>query len=429
MLWQFQDETPLFLAAREGSYETAKTLLDHYANREITDHMDRLPRDAAAERMHHDILQLLDEYRLNSPTEMTLPNGLPTSPNGYPPFMHPPNKSKQKQRRTKNNGQIHMKDMLAYPNGTKPNGLPQKKSKPKRKSASVQRNGHTQNRESSVGTLSPGDSVESPNGYDMTPPAYDNVCGQGQILLHHPQLNGLDERAVACALQNSMDDHHVMSNHYKGDMRLDQHHGMEMIASEWLHSQQQQQQQQQQLSRSPMNSIPTPPSSNPSHNSPINHDAKPSPGKGKPMLPTSPPHYLAMQQHAQRNRPQKSPHHYHIDNYQFNNENNHMDTNIPQYTNIYDRQRVSTPMQVTHVPQYPTPPSQHSYLASDATPPNGLGLPDNILTPSPDSPGHWSSSSPHSAQSDWSEGISSPVPPIGHMNKGHNQLPNEAVYI
>lgn len=58
----FQEETPLFLAAREGSCEAVRVLLAHFANREITDHMDRLPRDIAQERMHHDIVQLLDEY-------------------------------------------------------------------------------------------------------------------------------------------------------------------------------------------------------------------------------------------------------------------------------------------------------------------------------------------------------------------------------
>lgn len=57
-----QEETPLFLAAREGSCEAVRVLLAHFANREITDHMDRLPRDIAQERMHHDIVQLLDEY-------------------------------------------------------------------------------------------------------------------------------------------------------------------------------------------------------------------------------------------------------------------------------------------------------------------------------------------------------------------------------
>lgn len=59
-----QDETPLFLAAREGSFEAAQVLLDHYSNRDITDHLDRLPRDTAQERMHHDIVRLLDQYNV-----------------------------------------------------------------------------------------------------------------------------------------------------------------------------------------------------------------------------------------------------------------------------------------------------------------------------------------------------------------------------
>merc|ERR1719431_1240580 len=57
-----KDETPLFLSCREGSYQAAKALLDHCANRDITDHMDRLPKDIAQERLHHDIVRLLDEY-------------------------------------------------------------------------------------------------------------------------------------------------------------------------------------------------------------------------------------------------------------------------------------------------------------------------------------------------------------------------------
>ena len=62
-----QDETPLFQASRDGSYQACKLLLDHYANRDITDHMDRLPRDVAAERLHHDIVRLLDEHVTMSP--------------------------------------------------------------------------------------------------------------------------------------------------------------------------------------------------------------------------------------------------------------------------------------------------------------------------------------------------------------------------
>lgn len=71
-----KDETPLFLAAREGSFEACKALLDTFANREITDHMDRLPRDVASERLHHDIVRLLDEHVPRSPQMVSvIPNG------------------------------------------------------------------------------------------------------------------------------------------------------------------------------------------------------------------------------------------------------------------------------------------------------------------------------------------------------------------
>lgn len=76
-----QEETPLFLAAREGSFEAAKLLLDHFANREITDHLDRLPRDVAQERLHQDIVRLLDQ-----------PSGprSPPGPHGLGPLLCPP---------------------------------------------------------------------------------------------------------------------------------------------------------------------------------------------------------------------------------------------------------------------------------------------------------------------------------------------------
>ncbi|XP_023392229.1 neurogenic locus notch homolog protein 1 [Pteropus vampyrus] len=60
--------------------------------------------------------------------------------------------------------------------------------------------------------------------------------------------------------------------------------------------------------------------------------------------------------------------------------------------------------------QFLTPPSQHSYSSPmDNTPSHQLQVPEHpFLTPSPESPDQWSSSSPHSNISDWSEGISSP---------------------
>ena len=57
----------MFLAAKEGCCESVRTLLNYYANREITDHLDRQPRDIANERMHRDIVKLLVEYPVDLP--------------------------------------------------------------------------------------------------------------------------------------------------------------------------------------------------------------------------------------------------------------------------------------------------------------------------------------------------------------------------
>ena len=63
-----KDETPLFLASREGSYQAARALLDHCANRDIQDHMDKLPIQIALEHMNQDIAQLLEEHVPPAPT-------------------------------------------------------------------------------------------------------------------------------------------------------------------------------------------------------------------------------------------------------------------------------------------------------------------------------------------------------------------------
>lgn len=66
---------------------------------------------------------------------------------------------------------------------------------------------------------------------------------------------------------------------------------------------------------------------------------------------------------------------------------------------------------------YPTPPSQHSYSSTlDATPKHFHNLPSEhpYLTPSPESPEHWSSPSPHCV-SDWSD--STPSPAVAAANQ------------
>nr|XP_032815029.1 neurogenic locus notch homolog protein 1-like isoform X2 [Petromyzon marinus] len=95
-----KEETPLFLAAREGSYETAKLLLDHFASRDITDHVDRLPRDIAQERLHHDIVRLLDEY--NVVRNPSGPNGLASPPQANGAYAHGAKAGKKGVRRPGN---------------------------------------------------------------------------------------------------------------------------------------------------------------------------------------------------------------------------------------------------------------------------------------------------------------------------------------
>lgn len=152
-----QEETPLFLAAREGSYETAKVLLDHFANREITDHMDRLPRDIAQERMHHDIVRLVDEYNLVRSPPMhggslstTLSPPL-CSPNGYLGSMKQPppqGQSQGKKARKPSAKGIGCKDG--------------KDMKVKKKNSQDGKSGSLLD---SSAVLSPVDSLESPHGY------------------------------------------------------------------------------------------------------------------------------------------------------------------------------------------------------------------------------------------------------------------------
>ncbi|KFU90549.1 Neurogenic locus notch protein 1, partial [Chaetura pelagica] len=149
-----KEETPLFLAAREGSYETAKVLLDHFANRDITDHMDRLPRDIAQERMHHDIVRLLDEYNLvRSPPLHSGPLGAPTlspplcSPNSYIGNLKPAVQGKKARKPSTK--------------GLSCNGKDAKDLKARRKKSQDGKGCLLDN--SSV--LSPVDSLESPHGY------------------------------------------------------------------------------------------------------------------------------------------------------------------------------------------------------------------------------------------------------------------------
>lgn len=68
------EETPLTLAAREGSIEACSLLLAAGANIEIADYLDRTPRQLAAQNGHTEIVQLLQIYSSNpQPSHSSLP--------------------------------------------------------------------------------------------------------------------------------------------------------------------------------------------------------------------------------------------------------------------------------------------------------------------------------------------------------------------
>uniref|UniRef100_A0A5F4W9T3 Neurogenic locus notch homolog protein 1 n=1 Tax=Callithrix jacchus TaxID=9483 RepID=A0A5F4W9T3_CALJA len=480
-----KEETPLFLAAREGSYETAKVLLDHFANRDITDHMDRLPRDIAQERMHHDIVRLLDEYNLvRSPQLHGAPlGGTPTlspplcSPNGYLGSLKPGVQGK-KVRKPSSKG-------LAC------SGKETKDLKVRRKKSQDGKGCLLDN----SGMLSPVDSLESPHGYlsDVASPpllpspfqqspsmplthlpgmpdthlgiGHLNVAakpeiaalgGGGQLafeagpprLSHLPVASGtstvlgsssggavnftvggstglngqcewlsrLQSRLVpsqynplrggvvpgplssqAPSLQHSMVGplHSGLAASTVPQMMSYQGLPSTRLATQ-PHLVQTQQVQPQNLQMQPQNlqppniqqqqslQPPLPPQPHLSVSSSASGhlgrsflSGEPSQADVQPLGPSSlAPHTIL---------PQESP---------------ALPTSLP-----------SSLVPPVTAAQFLTPPSQHSYSSSpvDNTPSHQLQVPEHpFLTPSPESPDPWSSSSPHSNVSDWSEGVSSP---------------------
>lgn len=138
--------------------------------------------------------------------------------------------------------------------------------------------------------------------------------------------------------------------------------------------------------------------------------------KQRPSLPTSPTHMAAMraahhqktvQLQSQQSANSSSPY-----EYQSNMTNlQHLLSNTLPKNSMAQTTTSNQQVIYSHQYHYPTPPSQHSHGGAEATPQHYFHAPETYLTPSPESPGQWSSSSPHSAQSDWSEGISSPLGP------------------
>lgn len=455
-----QEETPLFLASREGGHETVKVLLDHYANRDMTDHMDRLPRDIALERRHIDIVDLLDTYKLGPNAPIHMPGGV-TSPNNHTGmgYNHQTKQTKSKSR--KKNTAVKYPNSISPPSGGV--GVPitnGKTPKPRKKkgdgeSAANKKNQqqqlssssspssiqaqsqarHQSNSESSpMSTISPAsvslESHLSPPGYETSPYDHSTLILSSDIGRH------------------AMDEFQAMAGQYSSQSLLDHGAALDSLINEWSLPTYKQQLPQLQphlqqntcgatLQNGPLNSSGGGSSPGLQNGAIVGKNAEvigsvghvPRPTVKSKNLPMSPTHMQAMQQHhAQQRASHGSPHHrsdyptsFHPDGIkQQPAQQTVFSTGLQQQQHKMAQLQQQTLQHVSQqtagyaltFEQYPTPPSHNSQHITDS-PPHQHNLssfrPDHLLTPSPDSPGHWSSSSPHSAHSDWSEGITSPV--------------------
>uniref|UniRef100_A0A8C3XSN1 Notch receptor 3 n=1 Tax=Chelydra serpentina TaxID=8475 RepID=A0A8C3XSN1_CHESE len=417
-----KEETPLFLAAREGSYEAAKILLDHFANREITDHMDRLPRDIAQERMHHDIVRLLDEYNTVRSPQGALPPGhtmspLMCPPNSFLPSLKPTPQGKKSRRPSAKNTAGSSASLA-------------KEAKGRSKKLSLECQGSLL--ESSV-TLSPVDSLDSPYVANPTSPVLASPgvfhpANSSMSVGSTPMVHGLMDGPFAVSLARLSDlgevasaQSTILSMNRVSMPSLPRQPGcvglsLGMVSPvavpfDW-HTR---------LPTSqcnPVIGVVHPAASHPNLHQPAqpfpqglllpNHLAMvhssqvlaaPSPAKEQPLpaptpgqpMPPPPPAAPTLGRASQPispkdgqggARPGPPP--------------------PPQYYKAPGGQGAE---------DYPTPPSQHSYTpGQDGTPKHYLHLRSEhpYLTPSPESPEQWASPSPHSL-SDWSESTPSPA--------------------
>uniref|UniRef100_A0A8C2GDN5 Notch receptor 2 n=1 Tax=Cyprinus carpio TaxID=7962 RepID=A0A8C2GDN5_CYPCA len=421
-----KEETPLFLAAREGSFEAAQVLLDHYSNRDITDHLDRLPRDTAQERMHHDIVRLLDQYNLvHSPH---------SGPN------HVGNGGGHSSMVCGTNGTGFMIGMRPGPQGKKNRraggkantvaaGTAKDLKEMKTKSGNVTKAAGGLS-ESSV-TMSPVDSLESPHSYAGEAVATTSTANSPPLLstpsvrpMLPPVSHMLSQQQSWVSLAKHSYNGHMFGlmqpqQMNAGHTSMQQHHSPGMLT--------------------PMNvtmsreQLP-----------PIVTFQMMSAGNGQSLLKQAQQGQMqaqgqnqAQSQHLHCNQsmmyPMPNVGMQHGLSHTLTHPHGHNHTLPHGLPESQAQQVASYQPRKSPVDKYPTPPSQHSYPnagSEGTTPGHPARNPSEhpYLTPSPESPDPWSSSSPHS-NSDWSDVTTSPTP-LGHPHtlppSCHTHIPEQA---
>lgn len=383
--------------------------MDHFANREITDHLDQLPRDIAQERMHHDIVRLLDEYNV------VMSPGLHSAPLSAsslsPPLCSP------------NDYLSNMKPTISVKKVRKPSSAG-KGGKDGGKDSRMKKKKSTDGKSNLLDTsavLSPVESLESPHGYlsDVaSPPMTSPFQLSPPMSINHLQGNG-DPHMGQISMGKDMGcmsfdpnpprlSHlPVSSSSSQGTTSIGGSRGGPCDWASRMHPGVSQQGgfAQAPISHSmmgPLHGISTATLSQIMgyQNLQASHL-----GSSAHMMQQA--HSRQLQQQTSNSTTAGQTLNQSFPNIEVNGSDMQQNNGSGRSMSIHTVMPQETQMLGT---QFLTPPSQHSYSGPmDNTPNHQVQVPDHpFLTPSPGSPDQWSSSSPHSNMSDWSEGISSP---------------------
>lgn len=363
------------------------------------------------ERMHTDIVRLLDDYMPASP-QINM-NG----PMGSPGMMQQggmigSTKSLKQKKRPKLNtiAGLPMKDGDFM--SSEPSIVRRKSSVKKRKEPPPML---IQGLDGSV-TLSPVNSLESPRTtsyLEGTPPPLESLYN-GHMGMSHPNLINVDGNCMTSKQPPSYEDCINAAAHIYDVMGMDalSNFGHSFGTNNGMMNAQQQQQQQQKNMKPNhprQNSMPSNMSQNLTVPTSHSYTMSQTLNKQRPSLPTSPTHMAAMRAAHHQKTVHMQSHPVSNNTYDYPPMTDlHCMLTAPK-TSIANNSSNNLHVSYSQPYHYPTPPSQHSQ--PEVTPQHYLLGPETYLTPSPESPGQWSSSSPHSAQSDWSEGIHSPMDP------------------
>ncbi|KAK2494676.1 hypothetical protein MC885_014232 [Smutsia gigantea] len=391
--------------------------------------MDRLPRDVARDRMHHDIVRLLDEYSVTpSPPGPVLTSALsPVICGPNRPFLslkHTPMGKKPRRPNAK---------------GAMPTSLPNlakeaKETKGSRRKKSLSDKGQLS--ESSV-TLSPVDSLESPHTQVSDATSSPLITSPGILQAspnpmlataapttpvhaqHALSFSSLHERQplapgagpVLPSVSQLLAHHHIVPPGSGSAGSLGRLHPVPAPA-DWMSRMEMSETQYNEM----FGMVLAPAEGTHPGVAP---QSRPPEGKhlAPPREPLPPHHNLPADPQGQHGPTScGSPDSVQLPSCCYRPSAHHVpdsrNGSCAQYG--FPRRHDAPAGRAASVGKYPTPPSQHSYTSSNAaerTPSHSGHLQEEhpYLTPSPESPDQWSSSSPHSA-SDWSDVTTSPTP-------------------